>query len=75
MSGLQQLFNLTALSGSQRAMMCARNLLARKLVNGTGKALGDASCINEEDCGLMLANDLKKARVDALPDAGALGAL
>ena len=55
--------------------MGAGDLLAGELVDGTGQALGDAACVDEEDGGGVRADDLEQARVDALPDAGALGPL
>ncbi len=75
LAGLEEFFDLAALRGGERAVVGAGDGFAGELVEGSGEALGDAAGVDEDEGGGALADDLEQARVDALPDAGALGAL
>ena len=56
-------------------MVGAGDLLAGEFVDGACEALGDAAGVDEKDGASVLVDDFEQAGVDALPDAGALGAL
>ncbi len=75
LAGLEQLLDLGALGGGERAVVGAGDGLAGEIVEGAGEALGDAAGVDEDEGRGALADELEQARVDGLPDGGLLGAL
>ena len=64
----QQVFDVAARFACQRSVMRAYQRLARQLVERAGKPLRQAPAVDEQQRGLMLANQLEKPRMDRGPD-------
>ena len=74
--GLQVLLDELALLARERAVVRARDLLLRELVQPQREPLGEPAVVDEDDRRAMLANELQDLGIDRRPDRArvALGA-
>ena len=72
---LQVLLDLRALLARERAVVRARNLLLRQLVQPQRQPLGEAAVVDEDDRRAVRADELDERRVDRRPDRARLPAL
>ena len=67
-AGLQILFDEDALLARERAVMRARDLVVRQLVQSEREPLGEAAVVDEHDRRAVLADEPQDLRVDRRPD-------
>ena len=71
LAGLELLLDDGALVGGEGAVVGAGDGFAGKIVERAGEALGHLAAVDEENGGVALADQLKKAGMDGVPDGDA----
>src|SRR5690348_3742557 len=56
-----------ALVGGKRTVMSTADRLTGEVVQGTGKTLGNLARVDEQNCGIPVADDLEQPRVNRVP--------
>ena len=68
LAALEQLLDLDALLAGERAVVGARDLLLRQLVQAQRQPLGEAAVVDEDDRRAVLLDEPQELRVDRRPD-------
>ena len=71
LTGLELLFNYGALICGKRAMVCADERFAGKIVERAGKTLRYLAAVDEKDGGPARANQLQQTRMNRIPQRNA----